>query len=141
MEVIGQIIKVCEARTGTSERTGNEWKTQGFIVEFKENETDRYFDKVYLETFKTDVINQLVEGAEVKVGFGHNTKEYNGRYYNEVNLYKFEVLGAPMQTKAPSTDGVATNGDPAVVGPTAQPTQAPQPQPGAQEGAGDDLPF
>ena len=138
MEVIGQIIKVCEARTGTSERTGNEWKTQGFIVEFKENETDRYFDKVYLETFRQSIIEQLVEGAEVKVGFGHKTNEYNGRYYNEVQLYKFEVLGAPMQTKAPQQQNVvATNGDPAVVAPQPEP----QPQPGAQEGAGDDLPF
>ena len=140
MEVIGQIIKVCEARKGTSERTGNEWKTQGFIVEFKENETDRYFDKVYLETFRQSIIEQLVEGAEVKVGFGHKVNEYNGRHYNEVQLYKFEVLGAPMQTKAPQQQNeVATNGDPAVVAPQQAP--APEPQPGAQEGASDDLPF
>ena len=140
MEVIGQIIKVCEARTGTSERTGNEWKAQGFIVEFKENETDRYFDKVYLETFRQSVIEQLVEGAEVKIGFGHNAKEYNGRYYNEVNLYKFEVLGAPMQTKAPSGGDMQGHVG-AELEKKATDTLEPQPQPGAQEGAEDDLPF
>ena len=46
MEFIGQIIKVCEPRTGVSERTGNEWKTQGFVVEFKEHDTDPWHDKV-----------------------------------------------------------------------------------------------
>lgn len=138
MEIIGQIIKVFEVRKGTSARTGNEWKNQGFIVEYKEHETDRYFDKVYLETFRESIMQQLVEGAEVKVGFGHGTREHEGRYYNELNLYKFEVLGAPMQTAtaAPQQQNeVATNGDPAVVAP------APQPQPIAQQDAGDDLPF
>lgn len=135
MEIIGQIIKVFEARKGTSARTGNEWKNQGFIVEYKEHETDRYFDKVYLETFRESIMQQLVEGAEVKVGFGHGTREHEGRYYNELNLYKFEVLGAPMQTAAPAPQSAAPAPQ------TAAPSPAPQPQPSAQEEQGDDLPF
>ena len=99
MEFIGQIIKVCEPRTGVSERTGNEWKAQGFVVEYKEHDTDPWHDKVYLETFDTNVMPKLVEGAIVKVGFRHNTREYNGRYYNEVRMNNFELQGAPMESQ------------------------------------------
>ena len=93
MEFIGQIIKVCEPRTGVSERTGNEWKAQGFVVEFKEHDTDPWHDKVYLETFDTNVMDKLVEGAIVKVGFRHSVREYNGRCYNEVRMNNFELQG------------------------------------------------
>ena len=142
MEFIGQIIKVCEPRTGVSERTGNEWKAQGFVVEYKEHDTDPWHDKVYLETFDTNIMPQLVEGAIVKVGFRHGTREYNGRYYNEVRMNNFELQGAPMEARqganqpagGANASGVADNGDPAVVGPQNGQNQA-------QEENSDDLPF
>ncbi len=136
MEFIGQIIKVCEPRTGVSERTGNEWKAQGFVVEFKEHDTDPWHDKVYLETFDTNVMDKLVEGAIVKVGFRHNTREYNGRYYNEVRMNNFELQGAPMESQRGANEP-AQGANASAAG--NQPT--PQPQ-GAQEGEkDDDLPF
>ena len=139
MEFIGQIIKVCEVRKGTSQRTGNEWATQGFVVEFKEHDTDPWHDKVYLETFDTKVMEQLVVGAIVKVGFRHNTREYEGRVYNEVRMNNFELQGAPMESKqSPQTANQPTGRDntPAV---GQSPTTEQKP---AQEGAEeDDLPF
>ena len=81
MEFTGQIIKVCEPRTGVSERTGNEWKTQGFVFEYKEHDTDPWHDRVYLETFDENIMMNLVEGAIAKVGFRHSTREYNGRVF------------------------------------------------------------
>ncbi len=138
MEFIGQIIKVCEPRTGVSERTGNEWKTQGFVVEYKEHDTDPWHDKVYLETFDTNVMDKLVEGAIVKVGFRHNTREYNGRYYNEVRMNNFELQGAPMETRQPAQQA------PQATKP-AEPNNNPPgfERPATDDGNGDndDLPF
>ena len=96
MEFIGQIIKVCEPRTGVSERTGNEWKTQGFVFEYKEHDTDPWHDRVYLETFDENIMMNLVEGAIAKVGFRHSTREYNGRVFNDVRMNNFELVGKPM---------------------------------------------
>lgn len=48
MEFKGIISKVVE-RSGTSQSTGKEWKRTGFVFEFKEHDTDPWFDKVYLE--------------------------------------------------------------------------------------------
>ena len=96
MEFTGQIIKVCEPRTGVSERTGNEWKTQGFVFEYKEHDTDPWHDRVYLETFDENIMENLVEGAIAKVGFRHSTREYNGRVFNDVRMNNFELVGKPM---------------------------------------------
>lgn len=137
MEFIGQIIKVFEPRSGVSERTGNEWKTQGFIFEFKEHETDPWHDKVYLETFDENIMANLVEGAVAKIGFRHSTRDYNGRAYNDVRMNSFSLVGKPMsgaqQPAGGNNDGQTNNN--------------PLPQQNAatggenQGGDSDDLPF
>ena len=129
MEFQGRIKKVLPLRSGTSQR--GEWKALPFIFEFFEHETDRYADTVLLETFDTNVINNLKEGMEVVCGFGHRTREYEGKTYNELRLYKIESVKKAAMAQQ-QTQQVA-----------AQPAPAPQPapQPQTQEGGGDDLPF
>ena len=134
MEFIGQIKKILPAREGVSQRTGNQWKTQPFVFEYFENPTDRYADSVVLETFDTNVMSQLKEFAKVRIGFGHHTREHEGRVYNEVSMYKFELVG----------DGAAAQPQPTVnQGQGAAPQPTANQQPGQQQGGGesDDLPF
>lgn len=139
MEFEGQIIKVCNPRTGTSQRTGNEWKTQGFVFEFKEHDTDPWFDRVYLETFDTNIMNNLVEGAVAKIGFRHKTREYDGRVFNDVQMNSFTLIGKPM-------DATAATQQPAGGVSAAPATNTPQPQQNAPSAPAnneqaDDLPF
>ena len=125
MEFQGRIKKVLPLRSGTSQR--GEWKALPFIFEFFEHETDRYADSAVLETFDTNVIDNLKEGMEVVCGFGHRTREYEGKIYNELRLYKIESV-RKANTSQPAS------------APAPQP--APQPQPQTQEGGqDDDLPF
>ena len=135
MEFEGQIIKVCEPRTGTSQRTGNEWKTQGFVFEYKEHDTDPWHDKVYLETFDTNIMQNLVVGAVAKVGFRHKVREYEGRVFNDVQMNSFTLIGKSMeatQQPAGSVSAVQSNNNP-------QPQQS---APSAAENTeSDDLPF
>ena len=129
MEFQGRIRKVLPVRTGTSQRTGNNWKCLPFVFEYFENETDRWPDSVVLETFDEKVINSLKEGMEVRCGFGHRAKEYDGKTFNELRLYKIESVKS-----------------------SEQPAQQPQPQPASEQHAAqhqqqqaheqpDDLPF
>ena len=134
MEFIGQIKKILPAREGVSQRTGNQWKTQPFVFEYFENPTDRYADSVVLETFDTNVMSQLKEFAKVRIGFGHHTREHEGRVYNEISMYKFELVG----------DGAAAQPQPTVnQGQGAAPHPTENQQQGQQQGGGesDDLPF
>ena len=96
MEFQGRIARLLPIRQGVSQRTGNEWKSLPFIFEYFEHESDRYADSVMLETFDTNVIDNLKEGMEVRCGFGHRTREYtkDGKtmIINDIRLYKIESV-------------------------------------------------
>ena len=101
MEFQGRIAKLLPTRQGVSQRTGNEWKSLPFIFEYFEHESDRYADSVMLETFDTNVIDNLKEGMEVRCGFGHRTREYtkDGKtmIINDLRLYKIESVRKAQQ--------------------------------------------
>jgi hypothetical protein len=139
MEFEGQIIKVCNPRTGTSQRTGNEWKTQGFVFEYKEHDTDPWHDKVYLETFDEKIMEQLVVGAVAKIGFRHKTREYEGRVFNDVQMNSFTLIGKPIYaTAATQQPAGGVSAAPATNTPQ---TQQDAPSAPANNEQADDLPF
>ena len=141
MEFEGRISKVLPKRSGTSQRTGNEWQTQPFIFEYFENQNDRWSDKVLLETFNASEIPLIEENAKVRIGFAHSVREWTNQrgetqMFNEIRMYKFERLDA----------------EPAPASNVPQPVPAAEPAPAAQQepttaeqkidGEGnDDLPF
>lgn len=133
MQFQGRIYKLFPIQTGTSQR--GEWTKQDFIFEYFEQPTDRYADRVLL-SIMNDRIKEydLHEGDEVIIGFGHNTREYQGRYFNDVRLYHFEKVKQVGNTDAP-----AAQPSPAI--PTQTSAQQPaQPFPPQQNGDGN-LPF
>ncbi len=134
MEFIGRVKKILPLRSGISQRTGNEWKSLPFIFEYHEHETDRYADSVLLETFDTNVIDNLKEGMEICCGFGHRTREYDGKTYNELRLYKIEsVKAAQAAQQAPQGANAPAEAQQTVAQPIAVQT--------AQNDPNDDLPF
>lgn len=133
MEVKGRIIRLLKKQEGTSERTGNKWTALSFVFEYFEKETDRSCDRVVLRTFDTNIMKQLsefmVKGSDGKAVlenneykltqqveatcvFGHNIYEGKEQPYNELRLFKMEVLSkaapnvaaapAPVQVQAPT---------------------------------------
>ncbi len=132
MEVKGRIKKVLQVRSGVSQRTGNEWKALPFVVEFFENPTDRFPDSVVVETMDTNLMPSIREGVDVKIGISHHVREYEGRMYNEVRMYRFELIGS--QQPAGNVQAAGANNSP----------QPQQNAPTGTENAGgdsDDLPF
>ena len=128
MEFQGRIAKILPARTGVSQRTGNEWKSLPFIFEYFEHESDRYADSVMLETFDTKVIENLQEGMEVRCGFGHKTREYtkDGKtmIINDVRLYKIESIRKAQQPAQAANNQQVSNSSQQVFG---RPQTAPFP--------------
>lgn len=135
MEFTGRVKKILPLRSGVSQRTGNEWKSLPFIFEYHEHETDRYADTVLLETFDTNVIDNLQEGMEIRCGFGHRTREYEGKTYNELRLYKIEsVRGAQAAQQAAQDANASLAGN--------QPNAPfPEPQNPSNQADDDDLPL
>ena len=149
MQFQGRIYKLFPVQSGTSQR--GEWSRQDFIFEYFESPNDRYADRVLLSVMNDRIREyDLHEGDEVIIGFGHTTREYQGRYFNDVRLYHFEKVKQMERQPAPAAAATAES---AAAQPqqTVAPSQAPQPaaQPSlfpsenktAPSDNGDDLPF
>ena len=138
MEFTGRIIKVLEQRAGVSNRTGNPWKMQDFVIE----ETMGQFPKrMVFNVFGEDNLNRfnIQEGQELTVSFDINAREYNGRWYNDVRVWNVMPAAAAQPVAAQPTAGApAAAPFPPAEQPAAQPAQT------AFEAAPDessDLPF
>lgn len=115
---------------------GTEWHSQEFVFEYHEHDTDRFSDKVLLSVMNDRIKEyDLHEGDEVTIGFGHNIREWQGRIFNEVRIYKFEkVKGVAV---------VQQQTEPTINHPEAQATHEPAviSQSADESGKKDDLPF
>ena len=86
MEFTGRIIKALEPRGGVSNRTGNPWKMQDFVIE----ETMGQFPKrMVFNVFGEENLTRfnIQEGQELTVSFDINAREYNGRWYNDIRAW------------------------------------------------------
>lgn len=137
MEFQGRVKKILPLRSGVSQRTGNEWKALPFVFEYFEHETDRYPDSVVLETFDTKVIDNLKEGMEVRCGFSHHTREYEGKTYNELRLYKIESVRAAQQAPQAANAPQPNNNPPGFE----RPATGDENGQNKEGGDNDDLPF
>ena len=137
MEFQGRVKQILPLRSGVSQRTGNEWKALPFIFEYFEYPTDRTADTVLLETFDEKVINNLKEGMEIRCGFGHRTREYEGKTYNEIRLYKIESVRAAQQAPQAANAPQVNNNPPGFE----RPATGDENGQNKEGGDDDDLPF
>ncbi len=112
MKFQGRVKKMLPLRSGVSQRTGNEWKALPFIFEYFENPTDHYPESVVLETYDTKVIEGLKEGMEIVVGFGHRTREFEGRWYNELRIYSLESVARAQNAATQAAKPAEPNNNP-----------------------------
>ena len=101
MELTGKIIAVLPERGGVS-KAGNEWKIQEYVLETQE----QYPRKMMFNVFGADRISQfnIQLGEVLTVSFDIDSREYNGRWYNDIRAWKVDrnAAGAPMPTAAPA---------------------------------------
>ena len=132
MQFQGRIYKLFPVQSGSSQR--GEWSRQDFIFEYFETPNDRYADRVLLSVMNDRIKEyDLHEGDECIIGFGHNTREYQGRYFNDIRLYHFEKVKQVEQPTQPQQQPLFAQ-EPMM--PTAPTCDTPQ-----QTEKGDDLPF
>lgn len=92
MEFRGRIYKTFPVQSGTNAK-GTEWKRQDFVFEYFENPSDRWSDKVLLSIMNERIQEyDLHENDEVVIGFSHNIHDWNGKYFNEMRVYKLEKI-------------------------------------------------
>ena len=96
MELTGKIIAVMPAQSGTSQRTGNTWMTQQYVLEVP----GMYPKKMVFEVFGEDKIKKfnVQQGMDATVSFEIDAHEYNGRWFNEVRAWDVRPAGQQLPT-------------------------------------------
>ena len=129
MELTGKIIAILPAQGGVSQRTGNPWKSQDYVIETQEI----YPKKCCFSVFGDEKIQQMniQLGETLTVSLDINANEYQGKWYNQVRAWKVERMAQAQQTNAAQgCQPYYPNQQPAQAPP--QP-QAPMQQPAAAE--------
>lgn len=92
MEIKGRIIAVMPVRTGASQKNGEGWASQEYVIETLE----QYPKRCMFNVFGEDKIKQfnIQQGGEYLVKFDINAREYNGRWYNDIRAWKVEPAQA-----------------------------------------------
>ena len=149
MDATGTIIQVMPAQSGVSQRSGNPWMSQEYVLEIPGS----YPKRMVFRIFGEDRIKQfnIQQGEQnVTVQFDIDAHEYNGRWFNEVRCYNVlrSVGQQPYQQQAYGQQ--PAQAQPAAAPFPPQPTQQAVPfppqvnaqgQPVQQGNGTDDLPF
>lgn len=100
MEITGKIIAVLNERGGVSQRTGNEWKVQEYVLETEE----QYPKRMCFDVFGADKIASfgIKVGDCLTVSFDIDAREYQGRWFNSIRAWKVERVAEqqPMTSEA-----------------------------------------
>lgn len=83
-----KIIKLLAPQSGVNQQTGNSWKSREVVLEAVQNAVhpDQYVARLF-----GDAVDKFTakEGDVLGVALYHKVREYNGRYYGEVNIVDF----------------------------------------------------
>ena len=137
LEIEGTLAQKLPVQSGSSAR--GPWTKQEFILEFPDG---NFTAKACFTAWGQEKVQDLGKyqvGDKVKVSFNLKSREYNGRWYNDLQIWKIAPAGAqpaaPVQQPAPQAKPAPQ---------AAAWQQAPAPtledMPADSEGA-EDLPF
>ncbi|MGI6218818.1 MAG: DUF3127 domain-containing protein [Bacteroidaceae bacterium] len=134
MELTGKVIAVLPLQSGTSNRNGNEWRKQDYVIETVNEQYPRrlcfnlWGDRI--DQFKIQM------GELITVSFDIDAREYNGRWYNDIRAWKIDRVSATPAAPAAAAPGMPGEG----ISPI-PPASAATPDFSSTEGSDDDLPF
>lgn len=139
MDLTGKIIAVLPATSGVSQRTGNSWMSQDYVIEVP----GQYPRKCMFRVFGEDRIRQfnIQMGEDVTVSFDIDAHEFNGRWFNDIRAFNVQRGAvAPAAAAAPAA-GAAPFPPQAAAAPQDNASPFPPAEEPAGEGSADDLPF
>jgi len=110
MEIKGRITKKLAVESGIS-KAGKSWQKQSFVIDTGAE----YNPEVCFQAFgdKAEMLNNFEEGQEVSVAFNVSSREYNGKYYHNIDAWKIESLGErqPQGEKLEAADLGSSDND------------------------------
>ena len=133
LELEGTLRQKLGAQSGTSAR--GTWSKQEFIVEFPDG---NFTSQACFTAWGQDKVAELDKyqvGDRVKVSFNLKSREFNGRWYNDLQIWRIAPAGQAQPAAAAPAYAPAAPQAPAPMAPA--PTLDDMPA----ESPEDDLPF
>lgn len=97
MELQGKTVAVLDLVSGTS-KSGKAFQKREFVIETP----GQYPKKVCMQLFG-DKVNECPNvGDEVKVSFDVESREWNGKWFTQLNAWKVERQGAQPAPQQPT---------------------------------------
>ena len=98
MEIIGKVVRLGTLTEGTSAR--GPWRKQELIIETEE----QYPRTVCLIcwTNQIDEIQKFAPGQTIKAQIEISSREFNGKWYTDVRVWRFDPIGATAAPAAPA---------------------------------------
>lgn len=110
LSITGKVFKVSAIESGVS-NAGREWKKQTIVLEqtLQNAKGEEYVRHYAFTAFgdKVDHVAKVNVGQEVTVHFNLESREYNGRWYTDAQLWKISTDEAQPAAPAPTSAQVA----------------------------------
>jgi hypothetical protein len=108
----GKLVNILNLESGVS-RSGNSWKKQEFVLETQ----DQFPKKVCFTLFndKVSLLSGFAAGEDLEVSFDVESREFNNKWYHNINAWKIEKTGHPTAADIPppfSSDDIPPESNP-----------------------------
>lgn len=133
LELEGTLRQKMGVQSGTSARGA--WAKQEFILEFPDGNFTSQACFTAWGQEKVAELDKYQVGDRIKVSFNLKSREYNGRWYNDLQIWRLSPAGAAQQ---PAAAPAAAPAQPAQ--PVYRPESAPEPAYEAPAPTLDDMP-
>lgn len=142
LKIVGTIEKLMPISKGVSS-SGREWVKQDIVMSMANGQFVKHFTAAVMgqdriDNFKLRVGDNIVAYLDV------DAKEYNGRWYNSINIWKVERVGANGNNNDASNGSQQRSSQTQSNQQQSEPMQPKQKQPeiiASPYNNGDDLPF
>ena len=94
-------MKILDAEEGVS-KADKPWKKQSFVIDTGAQYNPEICFQVFGEDRIEKIIEPLEEGMEVDVFFNLSSREYNDKYFHNVDAWKVETTAASTTATAPA---------------------------------------
>lgn len=86
----GKVIRLMDEQNGTS-KAGNAWTSREFVIEVND---EGFKNFVHFKAFGKEVpdLQDMKEGDLVEVSYKPQSREFNGRWYDEHRLFSVKPL-------------------------------------------------
>jgi hypothetical protein len=132
LEIEGTLSQKLPVQSGSSAR--GPWTKQEFILEYPDGNFTAKACFLAWGQEKVQDLGKYQVGDKVKVSFNLKSREYNGRWYNDLQIWKIAPATAPAQPAPQAQSAPQAPAFPQAPAPTLEDMPA-------DSDAGEDLPF